>query len=100
MYILNAQKNVLASSSPRRKLILENIGLKFDVVPSTFEENLDKSKYQPHEYVVETARHKTAEVAARLALTEPLPDLIIGADTVVSQGKEIFEKPKDRQDAV
>ncbi|XP_005093407.1 probable bifunctional dTTP/UTP pyrophosphatase/methyltransferase protein [Aplysia californica] len=100
IHVLNAQRNILASSSPRRKLILENVGLKFEVISSTFEENLDKTKYQPQDYVLETARCKTEEVAKRLASTQPLPDLIIGADTVVSQGSEIFEKPKDKQDAV
>lgn len=42
---------VLASSSPRRKEILNDIlGLRVRVVASTFEENLDKSRYTPQEY--------------------------------------------------
>ena len=42
-------------------------GLKFDVVPSTFEENLDKQSFQcPSDYVQETARLKALEVAARM----------------------------------
>ncbi|GFR61504.1 Maf protein [Elysia marginata] len=100
IHVLNAQRIVLASGSPRRKQILENIGLKIEVIPSTFEENLDKTKLSPADYVVQTATHKTEEVAKRLAAGGTLPDLIIGADTVVSQGQEIFEKPKDKDDAV
>ncbi|RUS92036.1 hypothetical protein EGW08_000249 [Elysia chlorotica] len=100
MHILNAQRIVLASGSPRRKLILENIGLNIEVMPSTFEENLDKAKYTPPDYVVQTAMFKTQEVAERLSQSGMVPDLIIGADTVVSQGNEIFEKPRDKKDAV
>lgn len=40
-------------------------GLKFEVVPSTFEENIDKSLH-PVEYVRETAKQKALEVARRL----------------------------------
>lgn len=42
-------------------------GLKLEVIPSGYEENLDKSLFKhPHEYVLETAKHKTLEVAERL----------------------------------
>ena len=100
MHVLNAQRIVLASGSPRRKQILENIGLKIEVIPSTFEENLDKTKYTPSDYVIQNASLKTQEVAERLSGSGTMPDLIVGADTVVSQGKEIFEKPRDKDDAV
>lgn len=100
MHVLNAQRIVLASGSPRRKQILENIGLKVEAVPSTFEENLDKNKLSPFDYVVQTAIGKTQEVAERLFASGSTPDLIIGADTVVSQDQNIFEKPKDKEDAV
>lgn len=42
-------------------------GLKFEVVPSTFEEDLDKSSFShPYDYAMETAKQKTLEVAMRL----------------------------------
>lgn len=42
-------------------------GLKFSVVPSTFEENLNKDSFStPLDYVTETAKQKTLEVTARL----------------------------------
>ncbi len=44
---LKSKKIVLASQSPRRKEILSVIGLQFEVVPSTFPETLDKSKFTP-----------------------------------------------------
>ncbi|KAK6172583.1 hypothetical protein SNE40_016210 [Patella caerulea] len=100
LHVLNTQRIVLASGSPRRKQILGNIGLKFEVIPSTFEENLDKSQFShPSEYVKETARLKTLEVAKRLKNDERVPDLIVGADTVVAMDKNIYEKPKDKEDA-
>ncbi|KAK7496533.1 hypothetical protein BaRGS_00012185 [Batillaria attramentaria] len=101
MHVLNAQRIILASGSPRRKHILENVGLKFEVIPSTFEEKLDKSKFpSPVEYVLETASQKTLQVAEMLKTKSSLvPDLVIGADTVVSMDGKIFEKPKDKDDA-
>ncbi|CAL1537896.1 unnamed protein product [Lymnaea stagnalis] len=100
IHILNAQRNILASGSPRRKQILENVGLNIEVIPSTFEENLDKSKFTPEEYVLENARLKTLEVAGRLSGNQTIPDLIIGCDTVVFLGSQIIEKPRDKEDAV
>ncbi|KAH3835322.1 probable bifunctional dTTP/UTP pyrophosphatase/methyltransferase protein [Dreissena polymorpha] len=99
---LNSKCIVLASTSPRRKLLLENIGLKFKVIPSKFEENLSKESFcSPLDYVAETAKQKTLDVVHRLYSSEvPPPDLIIGADTIVTLGNEIFEKPNSREHAV
>ncbi|KAJ8256064.1 hypothetical protein COCON_G00199280 [Conger conger] len=92
---------VLASASPRRREILTNLGLKFEVVPSWFKETLDKSLFkQPHEYAVETARQKALEVAKRMPSKHlKSPDIVIGADTVVTVDGLILEKPADKQDA-
>ncbi|ELU04327.1 hypothetical protein CAPTEDRAFT_117136 [Capitella teleta] len=100
MHRLATQRIVLASGSPRRKLILENIGLKFEVVPSTFEENLRKEDFEfPFDYVKETAKGKALEVAKRLAKDARPPDLIIGSDTVVTMDNKIYEKPVDKEHA-
>ncbi|XP_064636014.1 dTTP/UTP pyrophosphatase-like [Lineus longissimus] len=100
MHVLSKQRIILASSSPRRKEILENIGLKLEVIPSTFDENLDKSSFAHSlDYVKETARRKTIEVVERLKNAEVPPDLVIGADTVVTMDDVIYEKPKDKDDA-
>ncbi|XP_022091542.1 N-acetylserotonin O-methyltransferase-like protein [Acanthaster planci] len=96
---LSAMRIVLASGSPRRRHMLSSIGLKFEVVPSTFEENLDKSSFSSAvEYAKETARMKATEVAQRLKEANE-PDLVIAADTVVTLGERIFEKPKDKKNA-
>ncbi|XP_076603611.1 putative bifunctional dTTP/UTP pyrophosphatase/methyltransferase protein isoform X2 [Chaetodon auriga] len=92
---------VLASASPRRLEILRNAGLRFEVVPSWFKETLDKGLFKaPHEYAVETAKHKALEVARRMPLKHlKTPDIVIGADTIVTVDGMILEKPADKHDA-
>ncbi|KAM9804718.1 putative bifunctional dTTP/UTP pyrophosphatase/methyltransferase protein [Neosynchiropus ocellatus] len=92
---------VLASASPRRREILQTAGLQFEVVPSWFDETLDKSVFKaPHEYALETAKQKALEVARRMPATHlKIPDLVVGADTIVTIDGMILEKPTDRQDA-
>lgn len=58
-HVLNQQRIILCSGSPRRKELLSQIGLKFEVIPSSFEENLDKSSFNhPSSYVKENAKQK------------------------------------------
>lgn len=92
---------VLASASPRRLEILRNVGLRFEVVPSWFKETLDKSLFKaPHEYAVETAKQKALEVARRMPIKHlKTPDIVIGADTIVTVDGMILEKPVDKHDA-
>lgn len=100
MHILATKRIVLASMSPRRKLILENIGLNVEVMPSDFDENLQKSSFDcPEEYVKETALQKALCVAQQLKNETIQPALIISADTVIAMDGEIFEKPTNNEDA-
>ncbi len=47
----------LASGSPRRRDILQHVGMKFSITTSTFEENLDKTTFShPKDYAMETAK--------------------------------------------
>ena len=55
-------KIVLASGSPRRKELLEQVGLEFEICPAKGEEIISKSI--PHEVVVELSEQKAKEVAA------------------------------------
>ncbi|KAL9973493.1 hypothetical protein ACROYT_G019961 [Oculina patagonica] len=97
--ILSSQRIILASGSPRRCEILRKIGLKFDVIPSTFEETLDKSAFKhPYEYVLENSKQKALEVAGRIDKSEKA-NLIIGADTVVVLNDVILEKPRSKANA-
>jgi len=88
---------VLASSSPRRRQILSDLGLKLEVVGSRFEENLDKGKLGPVPYVTATALGKATEAHQRLSDQDV--DLIISADTVVVLEDSILEKPASEDDA-
>ncbi|MEE6469069.1 hypothetical protein FKM82_008488 [Ascaphus truei] len=98
---LAGKRVVLASGSPRRQDILSNVGLRFEVVPSWFKETLEKSSFSaPYEYAVETAKQKALEVAGRMHVKHlKTPDIVIGADTIVTLGDAILEKPVDKQDA-
>ncbi|XP_069668695.1 probable bifunctional dTTP/UTP pyrophosphatase/methyltransferase protein isoform X2 [Periplaneta americana] len=99
--ILNSQRIILASGSPRREEILKCVGLKFEVCPSLYEESLDPNTYKCHaDFVLDTARNKVQEVADRLNADGKEADIIIGADTVVSMDGKIYGKPKDERRAI
>lgn len=85
---------ILASASPRRKELLEQIGLSFRIIPAKGEEKITKKL--PHEVVMELSAQKAMEVAK--LQTEDC--LVLGADTIVAVGEEILGKPKDEQDAL
>ena len=96
---------ILASASPRRKALLEQIGMEFEICPAKGEEVITESR--PDAVGSELSRQKAEEVAAGvLTYNEQHPDLatpqdilVIGADTVVAYGDEILGKPKDEEDA-
>lgn len=83
---------ILASGSPRRRELLEQIGLEFEVIPSGAEEVITKTR--PAEVVEELSLQKASEVAARVE-----KGIIIGSDTVVCQDDQIMGKPADRGQA-
>ena len=86
-------KIILASASPRRKQLLKQMGLEFDVIPSNVEEELpDNLPYE--EAVQELAFRKALHVAS--VITDQC--IIIGADTIVVKG-EVIGKPRNRQEA-
>jgi MAF protein len=87
------KKIVLASASPRRKELLEQIGISFDIMVGTGEEKITKS--EPKEIVKELALEKAKQVVEKVEDTE----IIIGADTIVSIGQQILGKPRDEQEA-
>ena len=96
---------ILASGSPRRKELLEQIGLEFDICPAQGEEVIRTNV--PEDVVKELSEQKAKEVASGVLaygqehadLTTPQDILVIGADTVVACDGEILGKPKDEEDA-
>lgn len=96
---------ILASASPRRKELLEQIGIQFDICPAKGEEIITKEI--PHEVVEELASQKAKEVAGMVKAYEasheelmtPQDIMVIGADTIVAYENQILGKPKDEADA-
>jgi nucleoside triphosphate pyrophosphatase len=93
--LLNINKKIiLASQSPRRKILLEQMGLEFLVIASDFDES-ELYNEIPSEYVTELARGK-AEFVARYI---DYPAIIIGSDTTVYFENNYLNKPNDEEDA-
>lgn len=92
---------VLASASPRRKEILETLGVPFRIVVSDAEENASLT-LAPNEYVMETAKEKCEDVLKKLRENGSLADntLVIACDTVVVYGGFIIGKPQDEAHAI
>jgi septum formation protein len=86
-------KLVLASSSPRREEILEQLNLKFTIVPSKIDEENFKSS-DPVELVKLLAAEKAKSVSN---LVEDA--IIIAADTVVVHKDQILGKPSGKLEA-
>jgi len=89
---------LLASKSPRRLQLLQQLGI-VDVVVrgSSFAEDLDKARF-PHkaQYAVHTAACKARDVAAVVAEGGgEVPDVLISADTIIDLDGEVLEKPAD-----
>jgi septum formation protein len=90
------QMLVLASASPRRAELLEQIGLEFSVLPADIDERR-RTNESPANYVERMAREKALQGWA-LSTTDAV--LVIGADTAVVLADRVFGKPADQQDAV
>jgi septum formation protein len=84
---------ILASQSPRRKILLKQIGLKFRVIPSHVSEVLSPNQ-SPGDNAKRIAINKASEVAARLQ-----KGIVIGADTIVVLDHNVLGKPTSKDDA-
>jgi septum formation protein len=84
---------ILASSSPRRREILTNAGLAFEVRAAEVEEVRGE-----HESAVDYVQRLAREKAG--ALVRGPGDIVLGADTVVVVDSVVLEKPRDPADAV
>jgi len=86
---------ILASKSPRRKEILENLGLKFDIIVADADERSDER--DPKRRVAALAAIKGRAVLD--ALEDKNDTLVIASDTLVYAEGEFLGKPRDREDA-
>ena len=88
-------KIILASASPRRKEILENVG----IIPEIIVSDADETGVLwdcPEEAVQQLAKIKGKAVFEKVKCEEKL---IVSADTVVVMDKTVLGKPKSREDA-
>lgn len=85
---------VLASASPRRKQLLDMLGLAFTICPAKGEEILPGG-ISPEEAVMRLSAQKAGSIAGQFSPE----DIIIGADTIVWYDGRILGKPRDEQDA-
>lgn len=84
---------ILASQSPRRKELLEEVGLRFRVEPAQIEEHLDESLP-----ITQAIEQLAKEKAMPIALRHP-QCIVIGADTLVAVDGLVLGKPADEADA-
>ena len=87
-------KIILASSSPRRRFLLEKAGYKFEIIPSPYEEDHTVTDFS-YDFIEGLASGKATAVVPLVKE----PSVIIGADTVVVLDNKILGKPKDKTDA-
>ncbi|HIH23455.1 TPA: septum formation inhibitor Maf [Candidatus Woesearchaeota archaeon] len=84
---------ILASTSPRRKMLLEQIGLEFEIIPGDYEEDMTLP-LPPHKLVMTLAKGKAMSVARKQK-----SGIIVAVDTVVALGEKVLGKPKNAADA-
>ena len=87
------KKLILASSSPRRRYLLKQAGLEFEVIPSRFDES-SVAAASPVAYAKELAEKKAEEISDKYP-----ESWVIGADTIVLIDGLILGKPEDRDHA-
>lgn len=92
------RKVILASASPRRKELLAQIGMEFQVMPGDAKE--EAVSVTPAEMVMELSRLKAFAVFQKLSDEEKQQSLVIGADTVVALDNMVMGKPGSRENAV
>lgn len=102
---------ILASNSPRRKKILADMGLKYEIIPSNYDEKLEDDIFS-YDKIEDLATQKCLDVVRRIQekntpLTpNPSPEgrgkqayLVLAADTVVVLHNKILGKPHTKENA-
>lgn len=94
-YVGGDMEFYLASGSPRRFELLRQIGITPHVIVPEGVEEAGRVWESPSEMVKNLSLEKAREVAGKV----PLDGWILGADTIVFQGENIFGKPRNKEDA-
>ena len=91
---------ILASNSPRRRELMAQVRLEYEVIPSEVEEIVTKTI--PSDVVLELSEQKCLDVAKGVIRNLPTQEydvIVIGADTVVANDNRIYGKPANEEDA-
>ena len=86
---------ILASKSPRRRELLDLIDLKYEVIPSNADETFEEG------LTLEEQSKRLGAIKAKAVFDKTEGDrIVIGSDTMVEKDGIIYEKPKDKKDAI
>lgn len=90
---------ILASSSPFRRMLMENAGLTFESHPARIDERALEAQFQldhatPRDVALRLARAKAQDISAKYPQA-----YVIGSDQTMSLGDRVFHKPASRDDA-
>jgi len=87
-------KLILASSSPRRKILLQRLDYPFEIIPSEIEESTLSTNIEPEIYCTKLAKLKANHISNNYPNA-----LVIGADTIVVIKNQILNKPNNSKEA-
>ena len=88
-------KVILASKSPRRKELMDFLGIDYEIKVSEVDETLEEG------LAIEEQSKRLGYIKAKAVFDQTTGDrIVIGSDTLVVKDNIIFGKPKDRQDAI
>ena len=88
-------KVILASKSPRRKELMDLLGIKYEIMVSEEDETLEEG------LSLEEQSKKLGYIKAKAVFDKTSEDrIVIGSDTMVIKNGKMFGKPKDKEDAV
>lgn len=91
-------KIILASASPRRRELLEQLSVEFEIIPSQVEEKM--KSMEPSRMVMELSEIKAEDIYNRLSQEEKELSTVIGADTVVAFEDQVMGKPQSSSEAI
>lgn len=87
---------ILASASPRRRRLLEQLGFEFEIKTASIDENDMPLDIKPADYAMRLSKMKAQDVAYEI----DYPAIVLGADTIVVLESNILNKPENPEDAV
>ncbi|MGL6314819.1 Maf family protein [Vibrio sp. WXL103] len=92
---MTEKRLILASGSPRRAELLEQLGYRFEIIKPEVEER-QLAGEKPYDYVARLSQDKAQ---AGLGLISDDQAVVIGSDTIVVSGDTVLEKPCDLQNS-